>query len=35
MDGAKEVLALTNHLKQGDVLIALVSGGGSSLLTLP
>ncbi|MBU3616226.1 glycerate kinase [Polynucleobacter sp. JS-Polo-80-F4] len=35
MDGAKEVLALTNTLKQGDVLIALVSGGGSSLLTLP
>jgi glycerate 2-kinase len=35
MDGAKEVLALTNQLEQGDVLIALVSGGGSSLLTLP
>ena len=35
MDGAKEVLALTNTLKQGDVLVALVSGGGSSLLTLP
>lgn len=35
MDGAKEVLALTEQLEQGDVLIALVSGGGSSLLTLP
>jgi hydroxypyruvate reductase len=35
MDGAKEILGLTNQLKQGDVLIALVSGGGSSLLTLP
>jgi len=35
MDGAKEVLALTSQLQQGDVLIALVSGGGSSLLTLP
>lgn len=35
MDGAKEVLALTKQLQQGDVLIALVSGGGSSLLTLP
>ena len=35
MDGAKEVLALTNQLEQGDVFIALVSGGGSSLLTLP
>jgi hydroxypyruvate reductase len=35
MDGAKEVLALANSLKAGDVLIALVSGGGSSLLTLP
>ena len=35
MDGAKEIFALTNRLEQGDVLIALVSGGGSSLLTLP
>jgi glycerate 2-kinase len=35
MDGAKKVLALCNQLKRGDVLIALVSGGGSSLLTLP
>jgi glycerate 2-kinase len=35
MDGAKEIFALTNQLEQGDVLIALVSGGGSSLLTLP
>jgi hydroxypyruvate reductase len=35
MDGAKEVLSLTHQLQQGDVLIALVSGGGSSLLTLP
>jgi len=35
MDGAKEVLALTHQLQLGDVLIALVSGGGSSLLTLP
>jgi hydroxypyruvate reductase len=35
MDGAKEVLALTKLLRKGDVLIALVSGGGSSLLTLP
>ncbi len=35
MDGAKEVLALTKQLDPGDVLIALVSGGGSSLLTLP
>ncbi len=35
MDGAKEILALANTLKKGDVLIALVSGGGSSLLTLP
>ena len=35
MDGAKEILQLTNQLKKGDVLIALVSGGGSSLLTLP
>ena len=35
MDGAKEVLALAQELQAGDVLIALVSGGGSSLLTLP
>ena len=35
MDGAKEIYALTNQLEPGDVLIALVSGGGSSLLTLP
>lgn len=35
MDGAREVLALASQLDPGDILIALVSGGGSSLLTLP
>jgi hydroxypyruvate reductase len=35
MDGAKAILELTQTLKEDDVLIALVSGGGSSLLTLP
>jgi hydroxypyruvate reductase len=35
MDGAKEIFALAKQLQAGDVLIALVSGGGSSLLTLP
>ena len=35
MDGAKDILALAKALQVGDVLIALVSGGGSSLLTLP
>ena len=35
MDGAKEVFALAKKLQAGDILIALVSGGGSSLLTLP
>ncbi len=35
MDGAKEVYRLATELQAGDVLIALVSGGGSSLLTLP
>lgn len=35
MDGAKAVLALAQALGANDVLIALVSGGGSSLLTLP
>ncbi|WP_114639241.1 glycerate kinase type-2 family protein [Polynucleobacter necessarius] len=35
MDGARDILALAKQLAPGDVLIALVSGGGSSLLTLP
>ncbi|MFZ4379786.1 MAG: glycerate kinase type-2 family protein [Polynucleobacter sp.] len=35
MDGAKDILALAKTLQAGDVMIALVSGGGSSLLTLP
>jgi glycerate 2-kinase len=35
MDGAKAILSLATQLQAGDVLIALVSGGGSSLLTLP
>jgi len=35
MNGSKAIYALTQQLKPGDVLIALVSGGGSSLLTLP
>jgi len=35
MDGAKAVLQLVNQLNADDVLIVLVSGGGSSLFTLP
>jgi hydroxypyruvate reductase len=35
MNGANAVLALAKQLQAEDVLIALVSGGGSSLLTLP
>ena len=35
MDGAKAIFDSVNRLGMGDVLIALVSGGGSSLLTLP
>jgi len=35
MDGAKEIYRLVGELKVGEVLIALISGGGSSLLTLP
>ena len=35
MDGAKEIFTLAKQLQAGDILIALVSGGGSSLLTLP
>lgn len=35
MNAAKDVWALVNTLQADDVLIVLVSGGGSSLLTLP
>ena len=35
MEGAKEIYRLVSELNQGDILIALISGGGSSLLTLP
>jgi hydroxypyruvate reductase len=35
MDGAKEIFRLVSELQAGDILIALISGGGSSLLTLP
>ena len=35
MDGAKEIYRLVGELQAGDTLIALISGGGSSLLTLP
>ena len=35
MDGAKEIYRLVSELNQDDILIALISGGGSSLLTLP
>jgi glycerate 2-kinase len=35
LDGAKAIMDLVNTLEPGDHLIALISGGGSSLLTLP
>jgi hydroxypyruvate reductase len=35
MDGAKAIFTLAKELELGDILIALISGGGSSLLTLP
>ena len=35
MDGAKEIYRLVAELQAGDILIGLISGGGSSLLTLP
>jgi hydroxypyruvate reductase len=35
MDGAQEIYRLVGELQAGDILIALISGGGSSLLTLP
>ena len=35
MDGAQKIYRLVSELQAGDILIALISGGGSSLLTLP
>ena len=35
MDGASEILQRVQGLQAGETLIVLVSGGGSSLLTLP
>ena len=35
LDGAARIMSLVKTLKPGDQLIALISGGGSSLLTLP
>ena len=35
MDGAKAIYRLVSELQADDILIALISGGGSSLLTLP
>ncbi len=33
--GARDILAVVSALEEGDLLIALISGGGSSLLSLP
>jgi hydroxypyruvate reductase len=35
MDGAQDIYRLVSELRASDLLIALISGGGSSLLTLP
>ena len=35
LDAARQIMELVSTLKPGDHLIALISGGGSSLLTLP
>jgi len=35
LDAARQVLALASSLEPGDQLIALISGGGSALLSLP
>jgi hydroxypyruvate reductase len=35
MDGAKAIYRMVGELQADDILIALISGGGSSLLTLP
>lgn len=35
MDAARRILALAEGAKAGDLVLALVSGGGSALLTLP
>jgi len=35
MDAARRILALAEGAREGDLVLALVSGGGSALLTLP
>ena len=35
VDGAKEILELLSHTSEDDLVIFLLSGGGSSLLTCP
>ncbi len=35
MKGAKEMLKLVNHAGESDLIICLISGGGSSLMPLP
>ncbi len=35
MKGAKQIIALLNHLDKNDLVFSLISGGGSALLPLP
>ncbi|UCG36539.1 MAG: glycerate kinase [Candidatus Bathyarchaeota archaeon] len=35
MEGAREMLDVLSHLKESDLVLCLVSGGGSSLMPLP
>ncbi len=35
MEGAKKILEIANNAKEGDLIISLISGGGSALMCLP
>ena len=35
MEGAKKILEIANNAEEGDIIISLISGGGSALMCLP
>ena len=35
MEGAKKILEIANNAKEGDLIVSLISGGGSALMCLP